>query len=114
MTLTRRSFAIGCGAFASSALICARHGLGDPSPFSTRLPIPKLIDAAKQGNAVNLKVMSGRHAFVHGKPARTYGYSAPVLGPVIRMRRGDEIEMTVENALDTVTTVDWHGLLVLT
>jgi blue copper oxidase len=28
------------------------------------------------------------------------------------MRRGDEIEMMVENALDTVTTVHWHGLLV--
>jgi blue copper oxidase len=112
MTLTRRNFAIGCGAFASSAIICARHGIGDTAPFSTRLPIPRLIDAAKQGNAVNLKVMSGRHAFVQGKPTRTYGYSAPVLGPVIRMRRGDEIEMTVENALDTFTTVHWHGLLV--
>jgi blue copper oxidase len=112
MTLTRRNFAIGCGAFASSAFICARYGVGDPAPFSTPLPIPKLIDAARQGNAVNLKVMSGRHAFVHGKPALTYGYSAPVLGPVIRMRRGGEIEMTVENALDTVTTVHWHGLLV--
>jgi blue copper oxidase len=112
MTLTRRNFAIGCGAFASSAFIWARHGIGGPAPFSTRLPIPTLIEAPKQGNAVNLKVMPGRHAFVHGKPTRTYGYSAPVLGPVIRMRRGDEIEMTVENALDTVTTVHWHGLLV--
>jgi FtsP/CotA-like multicopper oxidase with cupredoxin domain len=112
MALTRRAFALCCGAFASSALICARYGVGDPALFSTPLPIPKLIDAARQGNAVNFKVMSGRHAFVHGKPARTYGYSAPVLGPVIRMRRGDEIEMTVENALDTVTTVHWHGLLV--
>jgi FtsP/CotA-like multicopper oxidase with cupredoxin domain len=28
------------------------------------------------------------------------------------MQRGDQIEMTVENALDTVTTVHWHGLLV--
>jgi blue copper oxidase len=69
-------------------------------------------DAAKQGNSVSLKIAAGRHAFVHGKPARTYGYSAPILGPVIRMRRGDTIEMTVENALDTVTTVHWHGLLV--
>jgi blue copper oxidase len=112
MTLTRRNFAIGCGAFASTALICGRQGIGDPAPFSTRLPIPRLIDAAKQGNAVDLRAMSGRHAFVHGKPTRTYGYSAPVLGPVIRMRRGDDIEMTVENALDTVTTVHWHGLLV--
>jgi FtsP/CotA-like multicopper oxidase with cupredoxin domain len=112
MALTRRNFAIGCGAFASSALICARQGIGDLAPFSTPLPIPRLVDAAKQGNAVNLEVMSGRHAFVRGKPTRTYGYSAPILAPVIRMRRGDEIEMTVENALDTVTTVHWHGLLV--
>jgi FtsP/CotA-like multicopper oxidase with cupredoxin domain len=112
MTLTRRNFAIGCGAFASSALICARYGLGDSAPFNTRLPIPTLIDAAKQGNAVHLKVMSGRHAFVHGKSTRTYGYSAPILGPAIRVCRGDEIEMTVDNALDTVTTVHWHGLLV--
>ena len=112
MTLTRRNFAISCGAFASSALICARYGLGDSAPFDTRLPIPTLIDAAKQGNAVHLKVMSGRHAFVHGKSTRTYGYSAPILGPVIRMHRGDEIEMTVDNTLDTVTTVHWHGLLV--
>ena len=112
MALTRRNFAIGCGAFASSALICARQGIGDLAPFSTPLPIPRLVDAAKEGNAVNLKVMSDRHAFVRGKPTRTYGYSAPILAPVIRMRRGDEIEMTVENALDTVTTVHWHGLLV--
>ena len=112
MALTRRNFAIGCGAFASSALICARQGIGDLAPFSAPLPIPRLVDAAKQGNTVNLKVMSGRHAFVRGKPTRTYGYSAPILGPVIRIRRGDEIEMTVENALDTVTTVHWHGLLV--
>jgi blue copper oxidase len=112
MTLTRRDFAIGCGAFASNAFICARHGIGGPAPFNTRLPVPTLIDAAKQGNAVNLKVMSGQHAFVPGKPTRTYGYSAPVLGPVIRMRRGDAVEMTVDNALDTITTVHWHGLLV--
>ena len=86
--------------------------MGEPAPFSTRLPIPQLIDAANQGNAVKLKVMSGLHAFLEGKPTRTYGYSAPVLGPIIRLRRGDEVEMTVENALDIVTTVHWHGLLV--
>ena len=56
--------------------------------------------------------MPGRHAFVEGKPARTYGYSAPVLGPVIRVRRGDEVQMVVENRLNTATTVHWHGLLV--
>jgi blue copper oxidase len=112
MLLTRRKLAIGCGAFVSSAILDARFGFGDPAPAGIHLPIPMLIDAAKHGNAVNLKVMSGRHAFIKGKPTSTYGYSAPVLGPVIRVRRGDEVQVTVENALDTVTTVHWHGLLV--
>jgi blue copper oxidase len=110
--LTRRQFAGGSVALVSSGLIAERSGIGEPAPFSTPLPIPQLIDAAKQGNAVKLKVTSGRHAFIKGKPARTYGYSAPILGPVVRLRRGDEVEMTVENALDFVTTVHWHGLLV--
>jgi len=109
--LTRRKFAIGWGAFASSTILDARFGFGDTVSARTPLPIPTLIDAAKQGNAVNLKAASGRHAFVEGKPTRTYGYSAPVLGPVIRVRRGDEVQMRVENALNTVTTVHWHGLL---
>jgi blue copper oxidase len=109
--LTRRKFALGCGAFASSAVLDARLGLGDPTPVGTYLPMPMLIDAAKHGNTVNLKVLSGRHAFIEGKPTRTYGYSAPVLGPVIRVRRGEEVQVTVENMLDTVTTVHWHGLL---
>jgi blue copper oxidase len=112
MLLTRRQFAIGCGAFASSTILDARFRFGDSAPAGTELPIPMLIDAAKHGNAVNLKAMSGRHAFIAGKPTGTYGYSAPVLGPVIRMRRGDEVQVTVENALDTATTVHWHGLLV--
>jgi FtsP/CotA-like multicopper oxidase with cupredoxin domain len=110
--LTRRQFASGSAALVSSGLIGSGSGIGEPASFSTLLPIPKLIDGAKQGNAVNLKVTSGRHAFIQGKPTRTYGYSAPILGPVIRLRRGDEVKMTVENALDVVTTVHWHGLLV--
>jgi FtsP/CotA-like multicopper oxidase with cupredoxin domain len=111
MLLTRRKFAIGWGAFASSAILDAPLGFADPAPARTDLPIPMLVDAANQGNAVYLKAMSGRHAFIEGKPTGTYGYSAPVLGPVMRVRRGDEVQVTVENALNTVTTVHWHGLL---
>ena len=112
MKLTRRQFAIGFGTLASCAVTDLRFGLGEPAPFSRRLPVPTFIDAAKQGNAVDIKVRSGRHAFIKGKPTWTYGYSASILGPVIRLRRGDEVQMTVENALDSVTTVHWHGLLV--
>jgi blue copper oxidase len=110
--LTRRQFASGSAAIVSSGLIGGRSGMSEPAPFSTPLPIPELIDAASRGNAVKLKVASGRHAFIAGKPTQTFGYSAPILGPVIRLRRGDKVKMTVENALDAVTTVHWHGLLV--
>src|SRR5262249_26736342 len=102
--LTRRRFAIGAAAVTSASIIGKRIAESRASHFDIPLPIPRLVDAVKQGNAVSLKVTAGQHAFVKGKPpARTYGYSAPILGPVIRMRRGDKIEMTVQNTLDTVT-----------
>jgi FtsP/CotA-like multicopper oxidase with cupredoxin domain len=103
--LTRRQFARGSAAIVSNSLIGGRSGMGGPESFSTPLPIPTLIDAASQGNAVKLKVTSGQHAFIEGELTRTYGYSAPVFGPIIRLRRGDEVAMTVENALDVVTSV---------
>src|ERR1700751_418866 len=34
------------------------------------------------------------------------------IGPVLRLRRGDRVEMIVENPLDAPATVHWHGLLV--
>ncbi len=113
--LSRRQFAISA-AVASGGLVGGLIGRSlaqsESLDFKRRLPIPALIDAAKQGNAVRLKVAFGRHAFIEGKPVQCYGYSAPVLGPAIRLRRGDEVEMTVDNALDVDTTVHWHGLLV--
>jgi blue copper oxidase len=111
MRLTRRDFTIGPAAFALGAVPCVRIGNTKSAPFTTPLPMPQFVDAAKQGNAVTPKAMTGRHAFIEGKPARTYGYSAPILGPVIRLRRGGEVQMAVENRLDKATTVHWHGLL---
>jgi blue copper oxidase len=111
--VTRRQFTVGSAAIVASGLFgYPDTGRADRPPFTTLLPIPKLIDAATQGNRVQLKAARGHHVFLRGKVAETYGYSAPVLGPTIRVRRGDEIEMSVHNDLDRDTTVHWHGLLV--
>jgi blue copper oxidase len=114
--LTRRQFTNGSAAIVSGGLVGGLIGAhlaqSESVHFTSPLPIPPLIDAAKQGGAVKLKVTSGRHAFVKGKPTQSYGYSGPLLGPTVRLRRGDEVEMTVENALGVDTTVHWHGLLV--
>jgi blue copper oxidase len=90
---TRRRFAIGAAAMTSASIVGWRIAEARASHFNTPLPIPRLIDAAKQENAVSLTIAAGRHAFVEGKSVKTYGYSAPILGPVIRMRRGDKIEI---------------------
>jgi blue copper oxidase len=111
--VTRRQFAVSSAAIVAGGLVsCPDLVTADRAPFTTPLPIPKLIDAATQGNRVQLKAERGHHAFLRGKAAETYGYSAPILGPTIRVRRGDEIEMSVHNDLDHDTTVHWHGLLV--
>src|SRR3974390_2459797 len=110
--ITRRALTIGAGIIASATVLDARFGRGERTRVVGRLPIPRLIDAARQGNVVKLKVTPGLHEFYKGKPARTFGYSAAILGPVLRFRRGDRVGMTVENALDAPTTVHWHGLLV--
>jgi blue copper oxidase len=109
---TRRQFALGCSATIAAGFGYSRYAIGDAARFDTPLPIPKLIEAAGIGNTIKLRVASSRHAFVKGKLASTYGYSASVLGPVIRVHRGDEVRVTIENALDRITTVHWHGLLV--
>jgi blue copper oxidase len=110
--LTRRAFAVGAGAFASASLLDPPFGHGEPTRAMTRLPIPQLIDATRQGNVIRLSVVAGRHEFFKGQPTRTYGYSAPILGPVLRLRRGERVEMIVHNTLDVATTIHWHGLLV--
>jgi blue copper oxidase len=111
--VTRRQFAIGSAAIVAGGLVGSPdRGTADRMPFTRPLPIPKLIVAAAHGNRLELDAARGHHAFLTGKPTQTYGYSAPILGPTIRVRRGDEIEMSVRNDLDRDTTVHWHGLLV--
>jgi blue copper oxidase len=110
--ITRRALTIGAGMIASATALDRRFGRGESARAGGRLPIPQLIDVAKHGNVVRPKAESSRHEFYGGKATRTFGYSAPILGPVLRLSRGDRVEMIVENALDAPTTVHWHGLLV--
>ena len=110
--LTRRTFAMGAGAAATASLLDPGFGRGELLQPVARLPIPQLIDAASHHNAITLTASAGHHEFYKGKPTRTFGYSGPILGPVLRFRRGEHVEMSVRNELGVPTTVHWHGLLV--
>ena len=61
---------------------------------------------------LRIVVKSGLTEFFRDKPVLTYGYNSDVLGPVIRVRRGEVVKIQVKNSLREYTTVHWHGLLV--
>ncbi len=56
-----------------------------------------------------LSAQPGSREFLRGAPTRTLGYNGGYLGPTIRLRRGESVEIAVENNLSETTTVHWHG-----
>ncbi|HWL64278.1 MAG TPA: multicopper oxidase domain-containing protein [Steroidobacteraceae bacterium] len=108
--VTRRRFLSSGAAAAASSLIGPMGAGAQAARFETALPIPELRDARAANGLIQLVAAPGRHAFLPGSPTRTLGFSAPCLGPVLRVRKGDEVQVSVENRLDRDTTAHWHGV----
>ena len=47
-----------------------------------------------------------------GVNTQTIGYSAPYLGPVVRMKAAGNTRAQVSNSLDFPVTIHWHGLII--
>ncbi|WML34043.1 multicopper oxidase domain-containing protein [Clostridium sp. OS1-26] len=80
---------------------------------STMLPIPKLLEDKNPDSRVadfTLTAQQGTTAFINGNSTETYGYNGNFLGPVIRVNKGEEVNIYVNNNLKESTTVHWHGL----
>lgn len=78
------------------------------------LPIPPILENTSNNPEVvkyALTVEKGVTEFISGAPNITYGYNGPLLGPTIRAKRGQRVEITVTNKLREYTTVHWHGML---
>jgi len=86
----------------------------DDSSGSVRtLPIPELLEDANPDERVSdyyLNVQEGETSFIGDRVTPTLGYNGSYLGPVIRLTRGQEVNMHVKNALNEETSVHWHGL----
>lgn len=109
--LTRRHF-LTATALSGAAILMKSRVPADAAVFETPLPIPQLIDAKSNGGSVSLTIAQGMHAYRPGQPVVSFGYAGPVLGPVIRLVRGDTTTVTVENKMTRATTVHWHGLVI--
>ena len=47
-----------------------------------------------------------------GRPLHVWAYNDQVPGPVLRVRRGEELRVTLKNELPQPTTIHWHGVRV--
>lgn len=74
------------------------------------LIIPPLLEAnAKQ--QLTLIAAAGSTQW-QGKSVPTWGYNGALLGPTLRFKRGQSVNVKFYNQLNESTTLHWHGLVV--
>lgn len=72
------------------------------------LPIPDLL-TADASNRMQLVVQAGQSSFA-GKTATTWGYNGNLLGPAVKLNKGQSVTVDIRNQLAEETTLHWHGL----
>ncbi|MGV3985037.1 multicopper oxidase CueO [Citrobacter portucalensis] len=72
------------------------------------LPIPDLL-TADASNRMQLVVQAGKSSFA-GKTATTWGYNGNLLGPAVKLSKGQSVTVDIHNQLAEETTLHWHGL----
>ncbi|WP_370607742.1 multicopper oxidase CueO [Citrobacter meridianamericanus] len=72
------------------------------------LPIPDLL-TADASNRIQLIVQAGQSNFA-GKTATTWGYNGNLLGPAVKLNKGQSVTVDIHNQLTEETTLHWHGL----
>lgn len=72
------------------------------------MPIPCVVDAA--AGQIHLRMQAGKWSFDGKKTTPTWGFSQDYLGPVLRVRRGNELPIHYENTLPEAVAVHGHGL----
>jgi len=69
-------------------------------------PIPEL-----SGDTISLRVAQ-EMVSVDGRQAHVIAMNGTVPAPLLRLREGQTVRITIDNALDEETSLHWHGLLV--
>jgi bilirubin oxidase len=72
---------------------------------------PLWIPDTLSGPVINLSLAASQKQILPGAPTQTLAYNGlPMLGPTLMLRRGWQIETTVQNNLSDTSTLHWHGL----
>ena len=80
---------------------------------ASTLPVPALNTGSlvQSGKRIfNLNMQTGSSELVSGLQTSTLGYNGDVLGPTLRMSKGESVQINVTNAIGETTTSHWHGM----
>ena len=71
-----------------------------------KLPIPDTIS----GTNFELNLQKGTVQFYEGQETTTMGTNGNILGPTLFMNKNDFVNIHVNNNIDDITTIHWHGM----
>ncbi|UZW55708.1 copper resistance system multicopper oxidase [Sphingobium sp. JS3065] len=105
--IDRRALLRGAGLAGSGfALAAWMPAWAQPVSRGIARPVPQL-----SGDTIALRV-AHEMVRVDGRDAHVIAMNGTVPAPLLRLREGQKVRITVDNALDEETSVHWHGLLV--
>ncbi|MGI5402358.1 multicopper oxidase family protein [Streptomyces sp. CA-135486] len=81
--------------------------------FRTELAVPPPAKSTVTPNGTRrfeLTMQAGQKEFRAGKQTPTWGFNGDFLGPTLRAKRGEKIEVKIKNTLGEASTVHWHGM----
>lgn len=92
----------------------ARRWIFGPPAFAAEpkpLAIPEsLAGEVREGvRTYDLRLQKGLSRFFDGVETRTLGINGAYLGPTLRMRAGETVQMNVANRIGEPSTLHWHG-----
>lgn len=113
--LSRRSFLrtvchVGCGVAGGASI------LGAACEVLPTLPEPEVrppLLAGPELRASGTLTAGAGALFEMGEEGRGigWGYNGRIPGPLVRLHRGEELDIRLRNRLPEATTVHWHGML---
>ncbi|MCW2790693.1 MAG: mco [Aeromicrobium sp.] len=76
------------------------------------LPIPPLLGPQVVGGTTifRLTLQQGKSQFLAGQTTSTFGANGDYLGPTLRAKSSDSVQIRVTNDLGETTTLHWHGM----
>lgn len=92
---------------------CMDHGMESEAPnvsdgiFTKPLKIPQTINATS-----NLSAQLGKDILSNAGEVAVLGYGNGILGPTIKVQKGQNVNINFTNKLSEQTNIHWHGLVI--